>query len=153
MILTTQIPYWTHYNILIFKPYFNDYLNDYIDIISKYDKLIFSDCDDFSSSLQFYDKDSCWLYNILDNIFDYYKTEISIKMSHDYINIGSRFNQPLFYFNKLLNLKELFFGSNFNQSIEELHNLINLNKLTFGDKFNQSVKPIPNLINLRHLIF
>ena len=34
--------YWIYDNKVIFKPYFDDKLDDYIDIISKYNELIFS---------------------------------------------------------------------------------------------------------------
>src|SRR3990167_1427749 len=38
--------YWIYENKVIFKPDFNDKLDDYIDIISKHNELIFSNYDD-----------------------------------------------------------------------------------------------------------
>ena len=43
--MTEIIDYWILDDIIIFKPKFNNVLDDYVEIISKYDKLIFSNYD------------------------------------------------------------------------------------------------------------
>ena len=44
--------YWIYENKVIFKPNFNDNLDDYIDIISKYNELIFSNYDDYNITIK-----------------------------------------------------------------------------------------------------
>ena len=44
--------YWIYENKVIFKPKFNGKLDDYIDIISKYNELIFSNYDDCNITIK-----------------------------------------------------------------------------------------------------
>ena len=44
--------YWIYENKVIFKPNFKDKLDDYIDIISKYNELIFSNYDDYNITIK-----------------------------------------------------------------------------------------------------
>ncbi len=41
-----ELPYWIVNNKLIFKPEFNEELDDYYDVISQYNTLIFSNYND-----------------------------------------------------------------------------------------------------------
>ena len=54
--------YWIYENKVIFKPNFNDNLDDYIDIISKYNELIFSNYDDYNITIKTNNK-YCYEYH------------------------------------------------------------------------------------------
>lgn len=145
--------FWIYNNIIIFKPEFNDSIEPYYNLISKYDSLIFSNISEPEMS---FIKNSigCLLYNDeeLYNLSKKNMTEILKK---------SVFNKQLslpnnikflvfgFYFNQLINLPDnltsLFFGEYFNQLVNLPKNLINL---SFGYYFNQQVEFPDSLINL-----
>ena len=157
-------PYWIIDDAIIFKPDFNDSLDNYSDLISNYRILIFSNYNDPHQALK-YDID-----------------EMTSKPKNIYI--GSSFNQPLgnSLLNSLLNLhnlRKLTFGQDFNQPLikffdnkndkapennmnylpgrplnNSLSNLTNLEELTFGICFNQPLNDtLSNLTNLRELTF
>ena len=104
--------YWIYENKIIFKPNFNNKLDDYIDIISKYNELIFSNYDN---------------YNITIKTNNEYCNEYQKKYKY------SNFNQQVII---PQNVTHLTFGFGFNQQIIIPQNVTHL---TFGEYFNQPI--------------
>src|SRR3990167_8635405 len=106
------IDYWIYENKIIFKPEFNNKLDDYVNIISKYNELIFSNYDNYN---------------------------ITIKTNNQYCNKyrknykNSNFNQQVII---PQNVTHLTFGSRFNQQIIIPQNVTNL---IIGYYFNQQI--------------
>ena len=124
-------PYWIVNDMIIFEPHFNESLDNYKDIISNYQSLIFSNYDN---------PYICLKNNNLGFNKSYY---------------GSLFNYPLGdSLSNLSNLKVLTFGKCFNYSLgDSLSNLTNLEKLTFGKRFNYPLdNSLSNLSKLKVLI-
>ena len=144
--------YLIYENKVIFGPEFNDKLDDYIDIISKYDELIFSN----------------YTYTEYDGNYD---CTMTIKTNNMYcINnrhknigsqfIGSKFNQCVtipqnithlnfcYYFDQKViipqNVIHLTFGNYFNQQVIIPQSVIHL---TLGCSFNQQI----NLPNIKYI--
>ncbi len=114
--------YWIYNNeIIIFKPRFSDFLDKYYNVISQYNKLIFSNY----GSLELF----------IENNNDY-------KIRNMNIYIESRFNKPVNNLPK--NVTDIFFGDSFNQLVNNLP--LNITHLTFGVCFNQLVDFLPNSI-------
>ena len=102
--------YWIwNDNTLVFKPEFNKPLDDYINIISKYNKLIFSNYNDI---------DIC--------------IETNNEYEFDEYYFDSNFNQEVK--NLPPNITHLTFGWNFNQPVINLPK--NITHLTFDKEFN-----------------
>ena len=153
-----ELPYWIVDDTIIFKPEFNDSLNNYTNVISNYKNLYFSNYNDPNIILkhdnnQYSYNEYCALYN--KSLFDHPLSDSLL----DLINLrkltfGHCFNHPLSdsLFN-LINLQELRFSSNFNQLLNNsLSNLHNLRELTFGYYFNRPLgDSLSNLHNLRKL--
>jgi len=108
--------YWVVDGWLIFKPEFNDELNEYYDVINKYEKIMFSNYNDPLIAIK---TNNEWNREYLNNY------------------IKSYFNQKINLSNNI-HLTHLTFGFNFNQEIN-LSNNINLTDLTFGFLFNQEI--------------
>ena len=126
-------PYWIIADTIIFKPKFANSLDEYVEIISQYKNLIFSNSKDLKIA-----------------------TETNNKYDDKYNTIWnySKFNQPLSNsLSKLINLEQLIWGNNFNQPLSDsLSNLLNLQQLTFGSCFNQPLSDsLSNLLNLEQL--
>src|SRR3990167_5408839 len=85
--------YWIYENKIIFKPKFNAKLDNYFDIISKYNELIFSNYDDYNIIIE-------------TNNYFYFKYEQNYEYSH--------FNQEV---EIPQNITHLIFGENFNQQV------------------------------------
>ena len=106
------VDYYIYEDSFIFKPYFNGFINDYINIISNYKKLIFS---------------------------NYNEPKLCVKANNNYIanyhdkHKSSYFNKPLSdSLNNLTQLQQLTFGDCFNHPLSDsLNNQIQLQKLTF----------------------
>ena len=117
--------YWIVDDLLIFKPEFNEVLDDYYDLINKYKKIIFS---------------------------NYNESEIAIKTNNFYNDkydknyISNKFNQKI----DLSNNIHLTFGYNFNQEID-LSNNIHLTHLTLGYCFNKEINIPLNVKSLTML--
>ena len=142
--------YWTYKNKIIFSPYFDENIDKYYNIISKYNELIFSNYKSYNEL-------------IFSNYDNYYQTdpETSIKYNSQYYT--SKFNKPIiipknitkiifgYYFNHPViipeNITDIIFDLFFNQPIIIPKNVTHL---TFGLKFNQSII-IPESVT--HLIF
>jgi len=113
--------YWIIEDTLIFKPTFNESLDNYVKNILKYKKIIFS---------------------------NYIEPKIAIETNNIYENKyknkfkKSLFNQPLEKsLSKLTSLEQLTFGNKFNQPLEEsLSKLTSLEQLTLGYDFNLSLE-------------
>ena len=118
--LTEEIEdYWIwNNNTVVFKPKFNKPLDDYINIISKYDKLIFSNYMDIAIYIE--------TNNQYDRKFDKYYFK-------------SNFNQPVK--NLPQNITHLTFGYEFNQEVNNLPP--NITHLTFDRCFDQEVNNLP----------
>jgi phage anti-repressor protein len=79
--------YWIYENKFIFKPEFNNQIDEYYELISNYDELIFSNYDDLNILLETKNN-----YN--ENIYENY--------------IESKFNQPIDLLK--VNLTQITFG-------------------------------------------
>jgi hypothetical protein len=108
---------------LIFKPEFNEPLDNYYDVINKYPKIIFSEPE----------------ISIIDKTENY---------NTKYI-VHNRFNKNIDLTNNI-NLTYLYLGHSFNFKLD-LSNNINLTQLIFGYCFNQEIDLSKN-INLEKLI-
>lgn len=141
--------YYVSQNKLIFKPFFNKiFENLYIDLILKYDTIIFSNYHDLELTFK---TDNSTNKNIYFNVADEYYTNKSlfnqkIKLTNNivYLNFG-------YYFDNSIQLNDdlryLFFGHRFNQQLKL--NLF-LEHLVLGDTFNKKI--ILN-DNLKYLSF
>jgi hypothetical protein len=149
--MTTQmdLPYWIHEDYFIFKAYFDGLITDYLDIIIKCNKLIFSDYTNFNCAIKI-TKDI--------NLFDYHHYDGSKfnkplanslnQLTHlTQITFGESFNQPLNgSLDQLISLTHLIFGYSFNKPLENsLDKLINLTMIGFGFRFNQELNLPPNI--------
>jgi hypothetical protein len=122
-------PYWIISDTIIFKPEFNETLDKYIEIISQYPKLIFSNYNDPKIAIK------------TNNVYD---------GEYRYFCNYSLFNQPLGNsLSNLINLEQLTFGYKFNQQLDKLlSNLINLKYLGLGYSFNLPLEIPYNIIKL-----
>ena len=130
-----SLPYWIVDSAIIFKLVFNECLDNYVEIISKYPILIFSNYNDPHMTLK------------RNNVYN----EVDYKL-----HIGSWFDRPLYNsLLKLTNLEVLIFGDSFNKPLDNsLSNQINLIPLNFGYYFNQPLNnTLSNLSNLKKLNF
>ena len=109
--------YWIISDTIIFKPEFNNDLDVCKEIISQYPKLIFSNYNDPTITID------------TNNNYD-------LKYNNNYKE--SLFNQPLGdSLSNLINLQQLTFCNWFNQPLgDSLSNLINLKHLALGKSFN-----------------
>jgi hypothetical protein len=135
--------YWITNNKFIFKPDFDGSINTYIDLMSQYNELIFSNYDCVGLCIKSNNeyKDKCCKYceYYQKSIFDK-KVELPENLTH--LTFGFNFNQEI----KLPpNLTHLTFGELFNQKVVLPSNLTHL---TFGYRFNQEIKLPPNLTHL-----
>jgi hypothetical protein len=150
-----DIPYWIYKDCFIFKPRFNSLIIDYLDIIKQHDKLIFSNYNNFKSSIK-----------EINNHYDrkYTSSDFNLPLGNSldkltnltHITFGDSFNQSLSNsLDKLTNLTHLTFGLNFNQPLSNsLAKLTNLTHLTFSWDFNQPLtNSLDQLTNLTHIIF
>ena len=114
-------PYWIVDDAIIFKPSFNECLDDYTQIISNYKVLYFSNHTDPLIAL---------------------KNKNNPCLTNNESNIWSLFDQPLGNsLSNLVYLRELTFGDHFNHPLNNsLSNLVNLRELTFGNHFNHPPK-------------
>ena len=87
-------PYWTIDGTLIFEPYFNEESDNYYDVISQYNKLIFSNYSDSEIII------------LTENKYD-------DKYNNKYI--GSKFNKKL---ELTENITHISFGFYFNQKVK-----------------------------------
>lgn len=148
--MISEKDYWIWDDIFVFKPEFNSNLEKYINLISKYDKLIFSEFSWFGDVKRIYEE--CFFNKIIinnDNDMDGSLFNSNIDILPDnivYLILGYDFNQQI---NKLPdNLTTLIFSCEFNNLILQFPP--NIQKLYFGTKFNQ------NLVladSLRYLFF
>ena len=157
-----DLPYWVYQDYFIFKPEFNGSVDEYVNIIIDYKKLIFSNYPDLDSSIQIINgkipnnryigsnfsqpltNSLIQLINLTNIIFGHYfnkplanSLDKLINLTH--LTFGFTFNQPLANsFDKLTNLIKITFGFNFNQPIaDSFDKLTNLTQITFGCRFNQ----------------
>jgi len=115
--------YWIVDDWLIFKPEFNDKLDEYYDMINKYNKIIFSN---YNEHLIEIETNNRWIKNYF--LYSIFNQEINLSNNN--------------------NLTDLYLGHDFNKKID-LSNNIHLTHLTFGCCFNQEID-LSNNINLTH---
>jgi hypothetical protein len=126
---------------LIFLSNFNGDLLNYTNILSKYNKLIFSDYDDPLICIETNNKiDKKYKKTI--NIFC---KQVNLPSNLTHLTFGDCFNKSVN--ETLVNLTHLTFGTQFNQLVILPTNLTHL---TFGTQFNQ---PVILPTNLTHLTF
>src|SRR3990167_5182951 len=135
-----QSNYWIYENKIIFKQNFNDKLDDYIDIISKHNELIFSDYDDYTITIKTNNK-YCkeYYYN---HIRSQFNQQVTIPQNVTHLTFGYYFNQKVTI---PQNVTHLTFGFGFNQLVIIPHNVTHL---TFGCNFNQKVIILQNITYL-----
>ena len=131
--------YWIYENKIIFKPEFNDKLDNYLDIISKYNELIFSNYDDYNIEIETNGE----YFHIYNNIYKKSKFNQSITIPENITHLifGEKFNQLVTI---PQNVTHLTFGHYFNQQVIIPENVTHL---TFGYWFNQQV----NLPNIKYI--
>ena len=134
--------YWIFENKVIFKPNFNDKLDIYQGIISKYNELIFSNYDDFNIMIKTNNK----YYEEYEQNYksSKFNRQIIIPENVTYLTFGENFNQPVII---PQNVTHLTFSDDFNQQVIIPQNVT---YLIFGGWFNQQVI-IPQ--NVTHLTF
>ena len=148
--------YWVYIDYFIFTPNFDGDIEDYIVIISKYNKLIFSDHNFEDIALKI-DCPDTLLYEtpfICSKFNRPLGNSLNSLINLTHLTLGRNFNKPLGNsLDNLINLTHLTFGNDFNKPLgNSLDNLINLTHLTFGNDFNESLgNSLDNLINLTHL--
>ena len=157
--------YWIVDEWLIFKPEFNDELDEYYDIINKYKKIMFSNYDEPLIAIEtnnfFYNKK--YSKNYIHNRFNK-KIDLSNNINLTHLNFGDCFNQEIVI---PLNLKSLTMYSDNQYIIDNLHNNIeklkicnnklNLNNLPNSIKklyiqnYNKELNNLPNSIEYLEL--
>lgn len=125
--------YWISDNKFIFKPSFNGSIHDYMEFISEYKELIFSDYEDINNTNMRFD--FC-IYTIC-SIFNKIIRVLPLNLTD--IKFGRNFNQPIILPHGLTCVT---FGDKFDQPVNLPHDLT---CVTFGDEFNQPVNLPPNL--------
>ena len=124
-------PYWIIGDAIIFKPDFNDSLDDYTQIISNYENIYFSNFNDPQIVLE--NNNTYNFDNFKSFSNSYFNHPLNNSLSNltnlKVLNFGNGFNQPLikFFDNKNENERQL---------DNSLSNLVNLRELTFGTNFN-----------------
>ena len=139
--------YWIVDEWLIFKPTFNEELDEYYNIINKYEKIIFSNYNNPLIAIETnneFNNNS----NYIESKFNQ-EIDLSNNINLTHLTFGHHFNQEINLSN--INLTHLTFGCCFDKKINLLKN-INLTHLTFEYDFNQKIDLLNN-INLTHLTF
>lgn len=131
--------YWIWNDIFVFKPEFNSNLEKYVNLISKYDKIIFSEFSSFDDTKKMYEEsflNKIIIYNYHDMNASLFNENIDILPNNiKYLILGYDFNQQI---KKLPNdLEILIFSYSFNNKIFSFPQKIQ--KLYFGNKFNQDI--------------
>lgn len=120
--MINTVNYWIHNNSLIFKPHFNEPLENFYQVVTDYETLIFANYNELN------------VINCIDNVYD---AEVV-----DYIKT-SKFNYPITKLHN--NLKKLSLGFNYNKCIS-LNDGIKI--VIFGDSFNCPVKLVETIEEL-----
>ena len=149
--------YWIVDSAIIFKPSFNECLDDYIDIMSNCRILIFSNYNDPHIALKnnnscYHNDNDSYIESSFDQCLDNLLNLKNLEQLYLGVNFRSSLNNSLL---NLTNLKKLILSLRFDKPLDNsLSNLINLSELTFGSWFNQPLgDSLLNLINLRILKF
>ena len=138
--------YWIVDDCLIFKPEFNDKLDEYYNVINKYNKIMFSNYNDPLIAIKTNNEwNREYLNNYIESDFNQ-KIDLSNNINLTHLTFGCWFNQEIDFSNNI-NLTYLTFGWDFNQKID-LSNNINLTHLTFGKWFNQEINIPLNVKNI-----
>src|SRR3990167_8404383 len=104
--------YWIHENKIIFKPNFNNKLDNYLDIISKYNELIFSNYDDYNITIK---TNNVYCYEYDENYkHNKFNQQVIIPQNITHLTFGELFNQKVII---PQNVTHLLFGLWFNQQV------------------------------------
>jgi hypothetical protein len=123
--------YWIIEEQFIFKPHFDSSIDVYKNIISQYNKLIFSNYTDVDICIKTNNNfDSIFFNKYLGSKFN---QKIDLPQNLTYINFGNNFNQKV---DLPPNLVHINFGDCFNQQVDLPQNLVHIN---FGYDFNQKI--------------
>ena len=131
--------YWIYENKIIFKPNFNNKLDNYLDIISKCDELIFSNYDDYNITIK--TNNECCIKYYKNYKYSNFNQQVIIPENVTHLTFGYMFNQRVTI---PKNVTHLVFGIRFNQQVIIPENLTHL---AFGWNFNQPI----NLLNVKYL--
>jgi hypothetical protein len=124
--------YWIIEDQFIFKPHFDSSIDVYKNIISQYNKLVFSNYKDVDACIK--------TNNVYDNKYDnkfsssIFNQQVELPLNLVHINFGDYFNQKV---DLPENLTHINFGFHFNQKVNLPPNLVHIN---FGMNFNQKVE-------------
>ena len=130
--------YWIYENKIIFKPKFNAKLDNYFDIISKYNELIFSNYDDYNITI----KTNNRYYREYDKNYKLSKfnQQVIIPQNVTHLTFGYYFNQKV----NLPNIKYIKLDCNNIDIIENLPNSVE--EIEFDYNFNLELQNLPNSI-------
>ena len=123
--------YWIYENKVIFKYNFNAKLDNYFDIITKCNELIFSNYDDCNITI--ITNNTFYYEYIQDFEISKFNQPLTIPQNITHLTFGYCFNQQVII---PKNVTHLTFGHNFNQQIIIPQNVTHL---TFGYRFNQQI--------------
>ena len=157
--MSMDIEYWIYQDYFIFKPKFNGSIVDYTDIISNYNKLIFSNYDDLDTTIKKIKETEYDNYLIYFDKFNFdkpLKNAVPELVTNFITDTNCLFNKALGdSLSKLTNLTQINFGHDFNQPLtNSLDQLINLTHITFGYHFNQPLtNSLDHLTNLKLIDF
>src|SRR3990167_7270854 len=85
--------YWIYENKIIFKPHFNNKLDNYLDIISKCNELIFSNYDDYNITIKT-NNEYCNEYN-KNYKYSIFNQQVIIPQNVTHLTFGCCFNQQV----------------------------------------------------------
>ena len=131
--------YWIYENKIIFKPNFNDKIDIYQGIISKYNELIFSNYDDYNITIK--TNNRYYVEYAQNNKSSKFNQKVIIPENVTHLTFGYNFDQQVTIPQSVTHLT---FDYHFNQQVIIPHNVTHL---TLGHKFNQQV----NLPNIKYI--
>lgn len=128
--LFSNRPYKIKDETIYFMQEFNENINNYYDIISKYKKIVFRN-----------------------NYYDFFDTNESMDKIIKYMGCNLLTHKLDSQFNKYVdnlpnNLEEIYFGYNFDKPVDNLPE--NLIRIYFGNNFNNFVDKLPNKLKELH---
>ena len=130
--------YWIYEDYFIFKPEFNEELDDYVELLLNYKKLIFSDYDDYKICIETNNKFEIKYCN---NIYLIENMPNSIEELY----LGGCFDLELNNLPNSIKIISFHYNSEYNKELNNLPK--SLEKLYLPKKYNKEIKKInPNCI-------
>lgn len=143
--------YWKNKKTIIFKPEFNDKLDNYYETIKNHKEIIFSDYYDLSETLKCKNNED--YFSRQKYLASRFNQEIKLPKGLESVKFGLSFNQEIelskslkfvdfgYFFNKKIELNDglisVSFGYNFNEEIKLPESVKNV---SFGYCFNKEIK-------------